>query len=86
MSTVAGDAPFWSRHIFAGFFAQAGRLSLRGDNLAMLFRAESEVIVNDSPHVPNQGRDRQKDFNTQDGGNLTKASFFLRLMGFRCLW
>lgn len=38
------------------------------DNTAMPFRDESfEAIVYDPPHIPNQGRDRSKDFNTRFG-------------------
>jgi hypothetical protein len=38
------------------------------DNTAMPFRSESfDVVVYDPPHVPNQGRDRSKDFNTRFG-------------------
>lgn len=39
-----------------------------GDNMSMPFREGSfEVIVYDPPHVPNQGKDKQKDFNTRFG-------------------
>jgi hypothetical protein len=35
-----------------------------GDNLHMPFRDEMfDVIVYDPPHIPNQGKDRSKDFN-----------------------
>lgn len=39
-----------------------------GDNTAMPFRANSfDVVVYDPPHIPNQGRDQSKDFNTRFG-------------------
>lgn len=39
-----------------------------GDNRDMPFRARSfDVVVYDPPHVPNQGKDRSKDFNTRFG-------------------
>src|SRR5215211_4080411 len=39
-----------------------------GDNTDMPFEDGSfDVVVYDPPHVPNQGRDNQKDFNTRFG-------------------
>lgn len=39
-----------------------------GNNRAMPFRDRVfDVVVYDPPHIPNQGRDRQKDFNTRFG-------------------
>lgn len=39
-----------------------------GNNAAMPFRSSTfDAVVYDPPHVPNQGRDRQKDFNTRFG-------------------
>jgi len=39
-----------------------------GDNLQMPFCDESfDVVVYDPPHVPNQGKDRTKDFNSRFG-------------------
>jgi hypothetical protein len=38
------------------------------DNTAMPFRSESfDVVVYDPPHIPNQGRDKSKDFNSRFG-------------------
>lgn len=38
------------------------------DNSAMPFRSGSfDVVVYDPPHIPNQGRDKEKDFNTRFG-------------------
>jgi len=42
--------------------------SICGDNTAMPFcDSVFDVVVYDPPHIPNQGRDRQKDFNTRFG-------------------
>lgn len=39
-----------------------------GDNLYMPFRdGEFDAVVYDPPHIPNQGKDRSKDFNTRFG-------------------
>jgi SAM-dependent methyltransferase len=44
------------------------RPTIVGDNTSMPFKAECfDVVVYDPPHVPNQGKDRQKDFNTRFG-------------------
>jgi hypothetical protein len=48
--------------------------SLVGDNMVMPFRAEAiDVLVYDPPHVPNQGRDRAKDFTRRFGLGLKSA-------------
>ena len=42
--------------------------SIVGDNLKMPFaNAAFDVVVYDPPHIPNQGRDRSKDFNQRFG-------------------
>jgi SAM-dependent methyltransferase len=42
-----------------------------GDNTAMPFDdASFDVVVYDPPHIPNQGKDRSKDFNTRFGLTL----------------
>ncbi len=44
------------------------RPTVVGDNMAMPFRDRCfDVVVYDPPHIPNQGRDRQKDFNVRFG-------------------
>jgi hypothetical protein len=46
----------------------AYRPDVVGDNMEMPFRDGSfDVVVYDPPHIPNQGRDRSKDFNTRFG-------------------
>lgn len=42
--------------------------TVNGSNLAMPFANESfDVVVYDPPHIPNQGQDKGKDFNTRFG-------------------
>ena len=42
-----------------------------GDNMQMPFRPEAfDVVVYDPPHIPNQGKDRLKDFNLRFGLGL----------------
>ncbi len=44
------------------------RPSIVGNNMQMPFWDSSfDVVVYDPPHVPNQGKDKQKDFNTRFG-------------------
>ncbi len=44
------------------------RPDVSGDNRRMPFRDESfDVVIYDPPHIPNQGKDRSKDFNTRFG-------------------
>jgi SAM-dependent methyltransferase len=42
--------------------------SVVGDNMKMPFRSDSfDVVVYDPPHIPNQGKDKQKDFQDRFG-------------------
>lgn len=51
--------------------------TFQGDNTRMPFRNECfDVVVYDPPHVPNQGRDQQKDFNTRFGLVLKSGPAF----------
>jgi hypothetical protein len=44
------------------------RPTICADNAAMPFRAGVfDVVIYDPPHIPNQGRDQSKDFNTRFG-------------------
>jgi len=46
-----------------------------GDNRQMPFKDEAfDVVVYDPPHIPNQGKDRAKDFNTRFGLVLKASS------------
>jgi hypothetical protein len=69
-STVNG-ARFWrgTKRNVVGIDIQAThRPSVVADNVAMPFRAASfDVVVHDPPHIPNQGKDKSKDFNTRFG-------------------
>ena len=48
-----------------------------GDNRAMPFRSGSfDAVVYDPPHIPNQGRDRSKDFNVRFGLGTRSAKEF----------
>ena len=47
------------------------RPTVVGDNLRMPFKSGCfDVVVYDPPHIPNQGRDKSKDFNTRFGLTL----------------
>lgn len=51
------------------------RPTVVGDNMRMPFASDCmDVIVYDPPHVPNQGRDRRKDFNSRFGLVLKSGS------------
>jgi hypothetical protein len=69
-ATVNGGR-FWkgsTREIIGMDISHSHRPALVGDNMIMPF-ADSvfDVIVYDPPHIPNQGKDKQKDFNTRFG-------------------
>src|SRR5262249_44128813 len=69
-ATVNGGR-FWrdSRREVIGIDVSAvHRPSIVADNTAMpLLDASFDAIVYDPPHIPNQGKDKQKDFNTRFG-------------------
>jgi hypothetical protein len=69
-ATVNG-ARFWreSKRKFIGIDIDAScKPAIVADNSRMPFANESfEVIVYDPPHIPNQGKDRTKDFNSRFG-------------------
>jgi len=62
---------FWegTKHKVVGIdIAEANRPSIVADNTRMPFADRRfDVVVYDPPHVPNQGKDKQKDFNTRFG-------------------
>lgn len=50
------------------------RPSVVGDNMQMPFRTgKLDVVVYDPPHIPNQGKDRQKDFHERFGLGLKSS-------------
>lgn len=69
-ATVNG-ARFWrgsSRPVVGLDIDPKHRPMVCADNAAMPFGASTfDVVVYDPPHIPNQGRDRSKDFNTRFG-------------------
>lgn len=69
-ATVNGGR-FWrgsKRHIVGMDIDPRHKPSVAGDNTCMPFRDRSfDVVVYDPPHIPNQGKDKSKDFNTRFG-------------------
>jgi SAM-dependent methyltransferase len=69
-ATVNGGR-FWrgsTRPVIGMDIHRKHRPAVVGDNTKMPFRAESfDVVVYDPPHIPNQGKDNLKDFNTRFG-------------------
>jgi hypothetical protein len=62
---------FWRgsrRRVIGLDIAVRYRPTVIGDNMRMPFKdASADVVIYDPPHVPNQGKDKQKDFNTRFG-------------------
>jgi hypothetical protein len=71
LDATVNEGRFWreSRRPVIGLDIEAAfQPNVTGDNLQMPFRDESfDVVVFDPPHIPNQGQDRTKDFNTRFG-------------------
>lgn len=69
-STINGRR-FWrdtTRAVIGLDIDRRHRPEVCADNTAMPFRSASfDVVVYDPPHIPNQGHDRSKDFNTRFG-------------------
>ena len=69
-ATVNGGR-FWrgsSRKIVGLDIEQSHRPTIVADNTRMPFRDNTfDVVVYDPPHIPNQGRDQQKDFTVRFG-------------------
>ncbi|MFI5395958.1 MAG: hypothetical protein ACHQ9S_10535 [Candidatus Binatia bacterium] len=69
-ATVNGGR-FWrasSRRVIGLDIERKHRPTIVADNSAMPLRGKAfDVVVYDPPHIPNQGRDNQKDFNTRFG-------------------
>jgi len=65
------DGRFWrgsNRPVIGIDIEESYRPNLVADNTAMPFSERSfDVVVYDPPHIPNQGRDKQKDFNSRFG-------------------
>jgi len=71
LDATVNTGRFWkgSRRPVVGMDIEAKhRPNLVANNLQMSFRDNSfDVIVFDPPHIPNQGQDQSKDFNTRFG-------------------
>ncbi len=71
LDTTVNGGRFWRgrRHPVVGMDIEAKhRPDLVGNNTSMPFRDRIfDVVVYDPPHIPNQGRDKSKDFNTRFG-------------------
>lgn len=71
LDTTVNGGRFWrgSRRKIVGLDIDfSHRPTVVADNTSMPFSSASfDVIVYDPPHIPNQGRDKQKDFNTRFG-------------------
>lgn len=69
-ATVNGGR-FWrnsARRVIGVDIDQRHRPEVCADNSMMPFRSGAfDAVVYDPPHIPNQGRDRSKDFNTRFG-------------------
>lgn len=69
-ATVNGGR-FWrgsTRPVIGIDIARSQKPTVVADNIRMPFpEASFDVIVYDPPHIPNQGKDRSKDFNTRFG-------------------
>ena len=71
LDATINNGRFWKgskRQVIGLDIAACYKPSIVGDNAAMPFAdAVFDVIVYDPPHIPNQGRDKQKDFNDRFG-------------------
>ena len=71
LDATLNGGPFWrgsKRPIIGIDIEPSHRPNLVADNTAMPFRDGCfEVVVYDPPHIPNQGKDHKKDFNTRFG-------------------
>jgi hypothetical protein len=69
-ATINGGR-FWrnsSRKVIGLDIDPQHRPAICGDNAMMPFKSDTfDVVVYDPPHIPNQGRDRSKDFNVRFG-------------------
>jgi hypothetical protein len=71
LDATVNSGRFWegSRRKIIGLDIDARhRPTVIGDNMRMPFKDSCfDAVVYDPPHIPNQGRDRSKDFNTRFG-------------------
>ncbi|MGH7847746.1 MAG: hypothetical protein ACREQW_21600 [Candidatus Binatia bacterium] len=71
LDATVGGWRFWrnsSRPVIGMDMKARNRPSVVGDNTSMPFRPSSfDVVIYDPPHVPNQGKDKLKDFTSRFG-------------------
>lgn len=71
LDTTVNGGRFWKgsrRKVIGLDIEPSHRPTIIADNATMPFRDNSfDVVVYDPPHIPNQGKDRQKDFNIRFG-------------------
>jgi hypothetical protein len=71
LDTTVNGRRFWrdsARLVIGLDIERRHRPDVCADNAAIPFRSASfDVVVYDPPHIPNQGHDRSKDFNTRFG-------------------
>jgi hypothetical protein len=74
LDATANDRRFWrdsKRPVVALDIEGKHKPDVAADNTLMPFRSGSfDVVVYDPPHIPNQGKDKSKDFNTRFGLGL----------------
>ncbi len=74
LDTTANGRRFWhdsKRPVLALDIEAKHKPDVAADNALMPFRPDSfDVVVYDPPHIPNQGKDKSKDFNTRFGLGL----------------
>jgi SAM-dependent methyltransferase len=78
LDATVNSGRFWttsSRKVIGMDVNPKFRPNVVADNRQMPFRDKCfDVVVYDPPHIPNQGKDRQKDFNTRFGLVLTSLA------------
>src|SRR5271163_898018 len=71
LDSTSNGRRFWrgsTRPVIGLDIDKRHRPEVCADHTAMPFRSDSfDVVVYDPPHIPNQGHDRSKDFNTRFG-------------------
>jgi len=71
LDATVNSGRFWrgtKRKVIGMDISSIHRPSVVGDNMTMPFRTGVfDVVVYDPPHIPNQGKDKQKDFNIRFG-------------------
>ena len=78
LDATANSKRFWrnsSRPVIGMDIQLRYRPEVLGTSLCMPYKSEVfDVVVYDPPHVPNQGRDKQKDFNVRFGLGLKSSA------------